>query len=158
MVWGLTFALSIVLWARSYSFVDQYYHHIRAKWMFVQSREGTVMFGLLPVAEVPHDLEWWGGQTIEIWGTMAPTSYQLPFFEKWFRPFHEAPFYKDPDDSFLLPYWFLVTLFALFATAPHAPWKWRIRKMRFSLRMLLITMTMIALVLALALYAAKHDF
>src|SRR5690242_17474301 len=154
---GLVFALLIVLWARSYSFVDQYWLHVEEEGLLVQSREGQVLFCITPASEVPHDLEWWSGQTIEIWGSSAPASEQ-PFLEKWFKPFHEVAPYQDLYPSLLVPHWFLVAVFAIFATAPHAPWKWRIHKMRFSLRVLLIAVTLLALEFALALHAAKHDF
>jgi hypothetical protein len=154
---GIAFALLIVLWARSYSFVDQYYHHVWAKWLLVQSREGQVLICLTPASEVPQDHEWWGGQTIEIWGSSAPAS-ELPFCLKWFMPFHEVAPYQDLYRSLIVPHWFLVALSAIFAIAPYAPWKWRTQKMRFSLRSLLIATALIAVVLALAIYAAKHDF
>jgi hypothetical protein len=148
---GLVFALLIVLWARSYSFIDQYWHHVQAEWLLVQSREGQVLICFTPASEIPDDLEWWGGRTIEIWGSSAPASEQ-PFFEKWFKPFHEVAPYKDQYPSLLVPHWFLVALFAIFAIAPHAPWKWRIQEMRFSLRTLLIATTLVAVVLGLIVW------
>jgi hypothetical protein len=99
-------------WARSYWWVDQYFGHISAKWLFVQSYEGEILLGFPTPSkwfEIPKELDWWSGQSILMMehhvNYVSHDSYAdyASLFTKLFRPFR-----TEPHIGVVVPSWFLL--------------------------------------------------
>jgi hypothetical protein len=130
VAWGILCVLLVVLWVRSYSWVDTAGGPIYADYEFgVSSLFGTVGISVAKnnsawgLITQPMDELW--GNSSRIWGKFICKS-----------------------DTIAAPHWCLILLSGTLASAPWV-------RSRFSLRSLLIATTLIAVVLGLAVWSAR---
>ena len=132
VVWGLAAVLLIVLWVRSYWWMDQ----LGSPW----SRTRILMVGSLEgglLVQVPfHD---WGYR----WNVK---SYSLKSGGR--SSFRFGSEFRRIPDGFCLPHCSLVVLYATLAAVSWLPW-------RFTIRTLLIATTLVAVMLGAIVWAAK---
>ena len=132
VVWGLAAVLLIVLWVRSYWWMDQ----LGSPW----SRTRILMVGSLEgglLVQVPfHD---WGYR----WNVK---SYSLKSGGR--SSFRFGSEFRRIPDGFCLPHSSLVVLYATLAAVSWLPW-------RFTLRTLLIATTLVAVVLGLIVWTTR---
>src|SRR5262245_12959310 len=131
--WGLACVLLIVLWVRSYWYVDGAFFKVRnGVFVFVASAPGAIVVNIYPEEFVPP-------------GTFhQPTKQWLLAQGGRTRLSYLSAFQMDKH-VVLAPYWFWLLLPAIVAAIPWLP----LWSKRFSLRTLLISTTLVAVVLGL---------
>jgi len=120
---GILCLLLIVLWVRSYCFIDALYLELsKSRCLILDSIQGLFLFGVFPRSTMPPNTNWW-----------------LGFFEL------EPGMQVIPPTKFItIPIWSAVLICATLALAP-----WMSLAKRFSLRTLLIATTLVAVVLGI---------
>ena len=129
VVWGLAVVLLVVLWVRSYWWMDGIGHNNGTCVIDVQSASGSIVF---EKANSP------GGDL----SVITSTAFASPFLP------HTTFDFQDHLPSFAavyLPHWFFTVLFTAVAAAPWV-------RFSFSLRTLLIATTHVAVVLGLVVW------
>jgi len=138
---GVLCLLLIVLWVRSYTYVEQVLCTVNDTYVFVSSLPGVSGFSILSeeyvypwiVYRMPTK-EWLESRDAkeldEMWGGFYVRLKNGP--------------------TLMAPYWFLSLVAATFAVAP-----WAHRLKRFSLQALLAVMTLVAAFLGLLFWASK---
>jgi hypothetical protein len=132
--------LLIVLWVRSYSWVDTVYVNIGVKAFKIESAKGSLI--LIHNPNGP-----WGisSQTLDEWSSRRES------LQMFMRSMYQKKNAPSPVATFAtLPHWFPVLLSAVFAAVPWIRWS-----TRFTLRTLLIATTLVAMVLGLVVWAAN---
>jgi hypothetical protein len=138
VLWGLACVLLIVLWVRSYTWLEGIDIPI--------ATNRALQFGSLP-----------GAFAVAL--RTVPEEFKVVRrpVEEW-RKLHKGPsqwwggmMRSQSTKAVYLPFWLLVSCAAIFAAVP---WKGQLRD-RFSLRTLLIVMTFFGLLLGLVVYASR---
>jgi hypothetical protein len=131
--WGILCLLLIVLWVRSHWKWDA----LSFPQGGISSMAGSTVIGLG---------EGWGGTDWRI------HTYELDSSDDPIRGFawinDGGPAGRIPGTMIIMPHWFLVSLFLVFAAAPWL-------RYRFSLRTLLIAATVVAVLLGLIAWAGQ---
>jgi hypothetical protein len=146
VAWGIACVLLIVLWVRSYWWVDIVYYRPASKTLFLmRSDQGAVSCGdwsdRVGTMGDPPSLGW----TRRRWPFREGTEVaNCPLFKRVFRWFDATSLF-----GYQLPVWFPTIFFATFAVAP---WIVRDSHWRFSLRTLLIATTLVAVLLGLIVW------
>jgi hypothetical protein len=136
--WTLAAVLLVVLWVRSYWRVETMSYTNSAKgYTGVRSDEGKFVIYRGHLQPPPRETPGW--KYSRFYDSLH--QYRGVMWWPW----------TNRRDMAILPYWFLVSLSAIFAAAPWI----RQLHLRFSLRTLLIATTLVAMVLGLAVWAAS---
>jgi hypothetical protein len=140
VVWGLGAVLLVVLWVRSYWWIDGIVFYQKCPIGAVCSRCGSIRLGRIDIESVSIAKMGWDAYTTEIdWDT---ESEDIPSF-LWLV--------DGPNRTLAIPDWFLAAVCGIFAAIPalfRSRW-------RFTLRTLLIATALVAVVLGLIVWAAK---
>ena len=135
---GIACVLLIVLWVRSYWWVDiGFFKVTKGVFLYGGSMPGTFGFHIYPEEYVPTGM----------WHQSA---------EKWRRALHEREgmgllgTFRIDTEQVLVPYWFWLLIPVAVAVVSWLPWRGR-----FSLRALLLATTLVAVVLGLVCYAVR---
>jgi hypothetical protein len=140
--WGLACVLLIVLWVRSYHWVEVVVMPAFANCSIeLGNTRGTFGIGIT-TAQPPQFIQQHADELTQSGDARDPRE-PSPIWGK---------FVSTAEESILfVPAWFLVSLVAATTALPWRPWRWR-----FSLRTLLIATTLVAVVLGLAVWAANR--
>jgi hypothetical protein len=139
--WGLACVLLIVLWVRSYWWVDNICGDVGARYYLVCSFWGRTELNSLPENR-GHGLK--------------RNSYEVGVTIEAPKKFENSGFALSNGHGQLLviafPHWFLATVFGCAAVLPWLPWGW---SNRFSLRTLLIATTLVAVMLGAIVWLGR---
>jgi hypothetical protein len=139
VVCGIFCVLLIVLWVRSYWYVDiGFFKVTNGVFLYGGSMPGTFGFHIYPEEYVPTGMR---HLPAEEWRRARPKREGLGLLGT----------FRIDDQEVLVPYWFWLLIPAAVAVAPWLPW-W---SKRFSLRTLLIAMTLVAVVLGLIVWLVR---
>jgi hypothetical protein len=144
--WGVACVLLIVLWVRSYRFQDACYGNIPGT-DFVSA--GSQLGYLFAIFHDEPRRDWVCNTRPlpdEVWRKLYRENEPTKAPNRLLIGIHYSP---PSYATWCVPYWFLVLLTPLFATASWLRWS-------FSLRTLLIATTLVAVALGWLLYAARH--
>jgi hypothetical protein len=161
---GIACVLLIVLWVRSYWWVEIYCGQISAKrFLGIGILPGAIGGSIDDVGISRRDTlptDKWLESTERILSQVAINQKRIkqsnPQKLKQLRPPPPLPsriwgVFLFRTGQVFVPFWFLSLLTATSATLPWVKWA-----KRFSLRALLIATTLVAVVLGLAFYATRH--
>jgi hypothetical protein len=151
VVCGITCALLIVLWVRSYAVIDNFVYRLDIRGVAFGSYGGDLHFGTLPSWRgLPWDVED-GRLRIRHWRIYERTTNPMEQVRQgYMTPLGFGMIDNSSEFAVFVPYWFLCGISGVCAAV-----LWPMKSRQYRLRTLLIATTLVAVVLGLASWLAS---